>query len=169
MPRLRGKYKGKTGKIDLIEDILGTEELKGTYDARKKVTKLNLLEEKIQRAKEQEEIDRLKKEREEAVHAKILDNQKVADINRKISFILPFVLEPNAYYYIQRILREDPLTCREIIKYLFPPNDMALIDRYHQAIVHKGAGPKNKITYNTIDKIYRKIKGMGDRIGRKVA
>jgi len=169
MPRLKGKYKGKTGKIDIIEDILGTEALKGTYEARKRVAKINALEEKQKQAETQKRIEVIKKQREKLLRGKFLDDRKVAEINRKIDFILPFVLEFNAYYYLQRINKEEPEISKTIIKYLFPPSDMGLLDGYVEAIQKRGRGPKNKVTYDTIDRIYRKIKGMGERLGRKVA
>jgi len=169
MPRLRGKYKGKTGKIDLIEDILSTEELKGTYDDRKRVAKLNKLEDMKKQAETQKQLDLIKKEREKIIKEQLLDRTTVMAIDSKIDFVLPFVLEFNAYYYINRLRNEDPQACKQIIKYLFPPNDIHKLDSYVQAIQTKGRGPKNKISYDTIDRIYRKVKNLPERLGRKVA
>jgi len=169
MARLKGKYKGKTGRIDIIEDIIGTEVLKGTYDERKHVAKLNKLDDMKKQAETQKQLDLIKKERAKVIKEQLLDRTAVMAIDNKIDFVLPFVLEFNAYYYLNRIRNEEPQVCKQIIKYLFPPSDVHKLDSYVEAIRTKGRGPKNKISYDTIDRIYRKVKELPERLGRKIA
>ncbi len=169
MPHLRGKNKGKSGRVDLIEDILGTEALKGTYKDRAKLTKMNAREAKLIRERENKRLKEILAAKEKMLRQNLFNSEKVKHVNEIISFILPYTLDPDAYVEMNRLSIVEPSVCKTIIKYLFPPQEFLQIEKYAETITSKGHGPKTKVTLKTIKRIYVKIKENVDKIGRKVA
>ena len=164
MPHLKGKYKGKTGKIDVIEDYLGTEELSGTYDGRKQnwknIKKEQLYKENLQR----EHLASIRKRREDQIRKTLTNYSKIDDINQKVGFILTWTLMPDAYRYISMIMVTEPKICQEMMKHLFKPMDLKNLDDYVAAIIAKGRGPKIRVSLDTIIKIERFVKKIKGKI-----
>lgn len=164
MARLKGKYKGKTGKIDIIEDIIGTEPLSGTYEGRKQnwknIQKEKLFIEELRKKK----LEEYKKKHEDIIRDTLQDQQKYNQILQKINFLLPFLLTDDAYMYISTLRYLEPNICKRIMHYLFQPDDIRKLDLYVETIRRRGYGPKKRIALNTIIKIERKVKNIKPKI-----
>jgi len=164
MPHLKGKYKGKTGKIDVMEDYLGTEELSGTYEGRKHNWKIIKKERLIRKDIENKAIETFRKKREDELRKQLIDVGYVDDVNRKIGILLTWVLMPDAYRYMCMIYATEPEVGKEMMSNLLSPMDVKSLDMYLDAIRTRGHGPRNRITLTTIVKLERKIKKIKGRI-----
>lgn len=164
MTKLKGKYKGKSGKIDVVEDYIGTEELSGTYEGRKKNWQIIKHERMLKEDMEVKYLEKLRKAKEDKIRSQLKTIEQYDDINDKIGFLLSYLLEPEAYGYINLLRQAEPEVCKEMMKYLFQPNDINNIDLYVETITKLGHGPKKRIGFTTIMKIYRKVKGIKGKI-----
>lgn len=164
MGKLKGKHKGKSGKIETIEDYLGTEELSGTYEGRAANWKIIKHEKMLKEDMEIKYLEKLRKIKEDKIRSQLITIDQYADINDKIGFLLTYLLEPEAYGYINLLRQAEPKVCKEMMKYLFSPTDIKNIDIYVEAIAKAGHGPKKRISFITIAKIYRKVKGIKGEI-----
>ncbi len=160
MPHLKGKYKGKTGKIDVVEEIIGTEPLRGTYKGRKHNQKIIDREKMLVADFQRKRLEKLRSKREQEIRKTMADQVKVGNMNQKIGFILPYLTDPDAYRYLFTLLQLEPIICQNIMYYLFPPRDLKNLDMYVDVITKKGHGPKKKISLITIMKIERKVRGV---------
>lgn len=164
MPKPKGKYKGKSNKIDVIEDYIGSEELSGTYEGRALNWKRIKREKMLREDMEIKYLEKLRKAKEDKIRSQLVTIEQYADINDKITFLLIHLLEPEAYGYINLLRQAEPEVCKQMMKYLFQPNDIQNIDVYVEAIAKAGHGPKKRIKFTTIMKIYRKVKGIKGKI-----
>lgn len=164
MPRLRGKYKGKTGKIDVIEDIIGTEPLSGTYKGRKHNWKIIEREKRLLADLQKKRLKEIITAKEKKLRETMTNQILVTDLNNKIDYLLPFLLDNDAYRHINMLRQLEPTICQTIIHYLFPPKDIAKIDIYVEVITKRGYGPKKKINLTTIMKYERHIRGTKPKI-----
>jgi len=159
MGKYTGKHKGKRGKIDYIEDIIGTEPLSGTYKERDKMAKKLRNEKMLKKAQEDVYLRGVRKKREEEIMLKLMDVKKNNSIEQKIGYVLKNVLEPSAYEYINIIRQMNQELCHKICYCLFPPDTMLKLDSYVQRILTHGP-PREKIKLSTILKYERAIKGI---------
>jgi len=164
MGHLHGKYKGKTGKIDTIEDLIGTEELSGTYKGREKNWKIIKHEKRLIADWQEKQMEKIRLKREEEIRVMLADQVKVLDINQKIGFLLPFLLDNDAYRYLFTLRQLEPKICQTIMHYLFSPEDLEKLDIYVEVITKRGYGPKDKISLITVMKIERLIRGTKPKI-----
>jgi len=164
MPHLKGKYKGKTGKIAVAEEIMGTELLSGTYEGRKKNWKIQKHEKMLIADWEAKRLEAYRSKKEQEIRKTMADQVKVGNMNQKIGFLLPYLTEPDAYRYLFTMLQLEPIICQNILYYLFPPRDLKNLDQYVDVITKKGHGPKKKISLVTIMKIERKVRGIKNKI-----
>ncbi len=164
MPHLKGKYKGKTGKIDVMEDYLGTEELSGTYEGRKKNWKIIEAENFAKKEIENKTIEAFRKKREDELRKVLEDAGYVESVNQKINTLLTWVLVPDAYRYMCMIYATEPLIGQEMMKHLLSPMDVKSLDIYLDAIRTRGHGPRQRITLTTIVKLERKIKKIKGKV-----
>lgn len=164
MARLKGKYKGKTGKIDVIEDIIGTEELSGTYEGRELNWKRIEQERKLAADWQAKQLREARDRKEKELRKTMTDQVKILELNQKIDYLLPFLLDEDAYRYINVLRQLEPKICNVIMHYLFPPNDIEKIDTYVEVITKRGYGPKRKISLATIMKYERHIKKIKPKI-----
>lgn len=164
MPHLKGKYKGKTGKIDVVEEIIGTEPLSGTYKGRKHNWKIQQREKMILADLQKKRLETYRSKREQEIRKTMADQVKVGNMNQKIGFILPYLTDPDAYRYLFTLLQLEPVVCQHIMYYLFPPRDLKNLDMYVDVITKKGHGPKKKISLISILKIERKVRGVKNKI-----
>ena len=164
MPHLKGKYKGKTGKIDVIEDIIGTEELSGTYEGRKHNWKILEREKLIREAKEKEYLTALRKKREDEIRETLVDKGYIDGVNRKIGLLLTWCLSPDAYRYLSMVMATEPLVCQEMMKHILSPMDIKRVDEYLAAIQSRGYGPRKRVTLDSVIKLERKVKKIKGKI-----
>ncbi|MFX0070703.1 MAG: hypothetical protein ACFFAO_06395 [Candidatus Hermodarchaeota archaeon] len=164
MGRYSGKYKGKRGKVDFVEDIIGTEPLAGTYEERAKVAKMLEQEKLLIQDCERKFMEKIRKEREKELLKKLTDKDKWIDICRKIEWLLPYVAEKTTFEYLKQLQEKEPEICQEIMKYLFHPSDIKNLDAYIERIIQIGHGPKNKIKLERVIKIERSIKKIKPKI-----
>lgn len=164
MARLRGKYKGKTGKIDVIEDFIGTEELSGTYEGREKNWKIIKHEKMLIENWQKKRLKEMRDKKEQEIRKLMAKQINVGELNQKIDFILPFLLDIDAYRHLNTLRQLEPEICQTIMHYLLKPTDIENIDKYVEIITKRGYGPKKKITLNTVIRIERKIRGIKPKI-----
>lgn len=164
IPHLKGKYKGKSGKIDVMEDYIGTEELSGTYEGRKHNWKVIKREKLIRKDIENKAIEAFRKKREDELRAVLVDQGYVEDVNQKIGTLLTWVLMPDAFRYMCMIYATEPKIGQEMMTHLMAPMDVNRLDEYLDAIRTRGHGPKKRITLTTIVKLERKIKKIKGKI-----
>ena len=166
--RYKGKYKGKRGKIDYIEDIIGTEPLSGTYEDRKKMAKMLKKDDLEREAQERKELQTIRREKLQLLREKLKKEGKNRvrweDVNRKIEWLLPYVCEPAAHEYLKIIQQKSPEICQQIMKYLFHPEDIKRLDNYIYRVKQVGHGPKNKIKLQRVIKIERAIRKIKPKI-----
>jgi len=159
MGKLPPKYKGQSNKYTLLEDIIGTEPLKGTYEERKKVTREIEKQEAIRQEWLIKEAEALIKRKREELNKRLEDTEKLEMINTQMSFVLYNMLEPAAYTFLDYLRVNEPEVCSAIIKIIFPDSDMVRLDEYVRLINRKGR-PKRQIQYVYLQKLYRKIKNI---------
>ncbi len=164
MPHLKGKYKGKTGKIDVVEDIIGTEELSGTYEGRKHNWKILKREKMIKEKMERDHLDNMRKRREDEIRKTLVDVGYVEEVNRRIGLLLTWCLSPDAYRYLSMIKATEPLICQEMMEHLLSPMDIKRVDEYLAAIQSRGHGPRKRVTLDAVIKLERKIKKIKGKI-----
>ncbi len=164
MTRLKGKYKGKTGKIDVVEDIIGTEPLSGTYEGREHNWKVIKREKMLIEDWQRKQFEKAREKREKEIRTMMADQITVQNINQKIDFLLPYLLDNDAYRHLNTLRQLEPKLCQHIMHYLFQPKDLQKIDLYVEVITKRGYGPKKKVSLTTIMKIERKIKGIKPKI-----
>lgn len=164
MPHLKGKHKGKTGKIIAIEDLIGTEELSGTYEGREKNWKIIKHEKMLIADWQEKQLKAYKDKKEKEIRAMLADQVKVLDINQKIGFLLPFLLDNDAYRHLFTLLQMEPDVCQKMMHYLFSAKDLKNIDMYVDVITKRGYGPKKKISLIRVMKIERKVRGIKPKI-----
>ena len=164
MGKLPPKYKGKSGKIDVVESYIGTEELSGTYEGRKKNWQIIKRERMLKEDMEVKYLEKIRKAKEDKIRSQLKTIEQYDDINDKIGFLLSYLLEPEAYGYINLLRQAEPEVCKEVVKYLFPPQDIKNIDLYVETITKLGHGPKKRISFVTIMRIYRKVKNIKGKI-----
>jgi len=164
MPHLKGKYKGKTGKVVVIEDIIGTEELSGTYEGRKRNWKVIEAEKIAKKEMENRAIEAFRQKRENELRTQLVDAGYVDEVNRKVGILMTWVLMPDAYRYLSMIMATEPEVCRKMMTHLLSPMDVKSLDIYLDAIRTRGHGPKKRITLNTIIRLERKIKKIRGKI-----
>lgn len=164
MAHLKGKYKGKTGKIIVVEDIIGTEPLSGTYKGREHNWKIIKHEKMLIEDWQRKQLEKIREKRENEIRTMMADQIKVTNINEKIDYLLPYLLDNDAYRHINTLRQLEPELCQHIMHYLFQPRDLQKIDLYVEVITKRGYGPKKKISLITIMKIERKIKGIKPKI-----
>lgn len=164
MPHLKGKHKGKTGKIDVMEDIIGTEELSGTYKGRKHNWKVLKAEKFAKEKMEADHIAAIRKKKEDEIRQVLQDTGYVEEVNRKIGLLLTWVMNPDAYRYLHMLMELEPVVCQELMKHLIEPMDIKRLDEYLEAIQSRGHGPRSRITLDTVIKLERKIKKIKPKI-----
>ena len=158
----RGKKKrlreGKSGKRDFIEDILGTEELSGTYEERDKMTKM-LEKEKRWVA----EYNRKKLQRETDKENEYLRQDRIKQfvkINQHIEFILRNTLQKDAFQFLNELRNKAPQVCWKIIRCILPPEEQ--LGMLSEMIMKKG--PNLMITKEQILHVYRFVTGTKQKI-----
>ena len=159
----RPKYKGKTGRIDFIEDYLGTEALKGTYEIRKNTQRMYDQEKAFVDKYNADKINTLRKAKMEELVNKVTDQKKIEEMNWKMTFTLYNVLMPDAYKFLDKLRENDFEICDKIVRYIIPNDDMARLDAYVDRIRSHGP-PKTRINLATIIKYYRHFKGIKGKI-----
>ena len=164
MPRLKGKYKGKTGKIDVIEDIIGTEPLSGTYKGREHNWKIIEREKRLIADFQKKQLNEARKRREKELRETITNQVLITDLNAKIDYLLPYLLDNDAYRHLNTLRQLEPAICQVIMHYLFPPRELKKIDTYVAVITKRGYGPKRKISLTTVMKYERHIRGIKPKI-----
>lgn len=164
MPHMRGKNKGKTGKIEQIEEYLGTEELSGTYEGRKHNWKIINAEKLVKAKMEADAVAAYRKKREGEIRKVLVDTGYVEEVNRKIGLLLTWVMNPDAYRYLCMIMATEPLVCQEMMKHLILPMDIKRLDEYLDAIRTRGHGPIKRITLDTVIKLERQVKKIKAKI-----
>ena len=164
MPRLRGKYKGKSGKIDVVEDIIGTEPLSGTYKGRKHNWKIIERERKLIADLQKKQLNEARKRREKEIRITMANQVLVTGLHQKIDYLLPYLLDNDAYRHLNTLRQLEPTICQTIIHYLFPPKELEKIDIYVEIIAKRGYGPKKKITLDVVMKYERHIRGIKPKI-----
>jgi len=146
--------RARDGKIDLIEDQLGTEELKGTYEDRDKAAKILAIDRAMQAEKDRL-IMKGFRDREEARLQEILSNQEIIkSINQQIEFLLYNTMEREAFMYLDEIRYRDNELCNKITYALVPPEDMNRLTSLCQRILDHGP-PKNKIQKDWVIRLER--------------
>ena len=150
MGKYTGKRKGKRGKVEFIEDYLGTEELSGTYEERAKTAKLLKQDRMLREARERKEDEywRLREERERKLKQQIDDVQKIQDVQNKLTYILWNSLEEDAYWYLDNLRITNPELCYKLVYCIIPPEEMKMLDGYVSEIQKHGPPPeKVKLSY----------------------
>lgn len=151
-------------RVDVVEDIIGTEPLAGTYEARAKQTKMHERERLLVEEWKRKQYEELRKKRADELRKTLEDTTKYHDVLRKIEYIMPYVLEPNAYQYIQNLYEADIKLCQQIMIILFDDYAMTKLDAYVEHIVKTGRGPKNKIKLNYVIRLVRELQGIKPKI-----
>jgi len=159
MPKLKGKYKGKTGKVDLIEDHLSTEELAGTYEVREKTAKI-LRNDRMLQAEQDRLIMKGFRDREMArINEALTDINMVKMINQQVEFLLLHTMEEDAFLYLNEIRNKDTELCYKITYALVPPADMRRLGDLCARLISHGP-PKNKIKKDYVIRLERAFKGI---------
>ena len=155
MGKRTGKFKGKTGKVDFIEDYLGTEELAGTYEQREKVGKMIEREREWVEAYNKKKMEQLQKRKEELDRLELAVQQQAEaeQIWHKCDWVLKCCMEPRAYEFYDGLKETEPYVYRYMFKFLFQPQDIAQIDKYIEALQKKGVRPKEIIKYDIVPKL----------------
>ena len=169
-------------KADFIEDYLGTEALKGTYEIREKVAKMIEAERSwVQAQKTKQENEMRKKILEKALLNKEMMD-KYAETFDKCMVVLQYTMMPDAYEFLMNMRNSDPEAFMTVFKMLVPMDQFHQIDAYLERLKLNGwKPPKNRIQLVSVVKMYRKIRGVKNQImverdgvrepifGRKVA
>ena len=163
MPKLKGKYKGKTGRVDLIEDQLSTEELAGTYEVREKTAKI-LRNDRMLRAEEDRVIMKGFRDREEARFKEVVGNlDMVKMINQQVEFLLLHTMEEDAFIYLDEIRYRDNELCNKITYALVPPEDMRRLGDLCARLISHGP-PKNRIKKDYVIRLERAFTGRKPKV-----
>ena len=168
MPRVkrRPKFKGKTGRVDFIEDIIPTSEgeeiIRETYHEREKQWKWADFEKKqvLDAWKE-----KYRQARETDLRNELESKNKLDLLNRKMTWLLEQTLTPEAYEWLDALRVHDPACCDTIVRVIIDDEAMAAID-YIIHVVHTAGGTPADQRINLADlvKYWRKLKGIKSKI-----
>ncbi len=151
--------KAKSGKVDVIEDLVDLDVPDDFYEKRDAMAK-QLAIDKAKRAAQDRKVEKIFRERRrKALEAQLLDRDQIEAIQLKVEFLLREILDPAAFEYLNIIREKDNILCHKICYALFPPKDMRRIDDLYQRAVRHGYKGK-KIDLTTIIKYERAFKGI---------
>lgn len=165
MGNFKKRSVGKTGKVDVIEDIIGTEELKGTYEVREQTAKLLKQDKMIREAREKkfDEMMQLRERKRKELEELAENEKKFRDINMRLTYVLYHTLEPDAYQYLDYLRRNNQDLCHKIIYCIVPPKEMRMLDAYVSEIQKHGPS-KEKIKLEYIIALEKAITGRKSKI-----
>jgi len=160
------RLKGKTGRVDFIEDIIPTSEgeeiIRETYDERKKQWKWADYEKK-------QALDAWKEKyrqaRENDLRNELESKTKIELLNQKMTWLLQQTLTAEAFEWLDSLREHDPACCNTIVRIIIDDEAMAAID-YIIRVVYAAGGPPADQRINLADlvKYWRKLKGIKSKI-----
>lgn len=164
-PSARAKRKrlreAKSGKRDLIEDILSTEELAGTYEARDKMAKMLEAEKRWVKEYHRKRAEVLQKKQQDQINE--ANRFKAENINRYIEFILYNTLDEEAWEFMCKLRLENQDLCHKLVRwFLIPPEEE--LNKLVQLILKYG--PQRAIGKISLLKMIYKIRGYEQKIER---
>jgi len=156
--------KAKSGKIDTIEDVLSTEELKGSYEERDKTAKILAIDRAHQLDAHRMKLREFRRQEVEAYQAQLPTKEEEELIQRRVEYVLLHLCEPRAFEYLSYLRIHDHQLCKRVVFCLL--REDRIMDRLEEicARIFKHGAPKKKITMKTIVKWMRAITGRKTKI-----
>ena len=156
--------KAKSGKIDVMEDLLSTEEMKGTYEERDKTSKLLAIDRAHQLEAHRMRLREFRRQEIEAYRAQLPTKEEEELMQRRVEYVLLHLCEPRAFEYLSYLRIHDHQLCKRVVFCLLrEDNIMSRLEEICARIFKHGA-PKKKITMRTIVKWMKAITGKKSKI-----
>ena len=163
--RNRRLRKAKDGKIDLVEDILSTEELKGTYEDRMKADKVLALDRAAREEAHRMKLREFRKQEVEAMMKQMPTKDDIAMMNARVEYLLYYLCEPDAFEYLDYLRNNNNKLCHQLVYCLFTKEHLEpkWLESACARIYTHGA-PNYKITMETVVKFMKAITGRKTKI-----
>lgn len=156
--------KAKSGKVDIIEDTIGTEVMKGTYEDRDKTAKLLAIDKAHQLEAHRKQLREFRRQEIEAWQAQLPTKEEEELMQRRVEYVLLHLCEPNAFEYLDHLRNVNHQLCKRIVFCLL--REDKIMDRLPEicARIFKHGAPKKRITMKTIATWEKAITGKKTKI-----
>jgi len=157
-----GKLKGKTGKVEILEDYIDPDLVKEGYESRTKRWKEINHEKDVAREKWKEAI-LAKKRAELEAHAKMMEQLNI--LNVKTTWLLENTLTPEAFEWLDELRKNDFQCCDQIVRSLFDDDVLSALDDIIRNVNQSGGIPvENRINLQDLVMAWRRVKGIKGKI-----